>query len=343
MKDLFNKVPLKFFKEVYLFFIECVVFIYRVVRRAFIKSKDVISAFCNGCKESGNSFTRLFFASAVFSFFGGIAWAWFEYVSSHYPKPEEVTLEITGQFGDSFGVLTSLFAGMSVILIYMTLSAQRKELELTRDQIRYQQLENSLFQMFNSLDEIVSSINMAVTSSSSVSPSFKKIAGAKKQVEGRSSFYYVAEVFKELYLDKIRQIKLSGSLQSQSETYKSKYLSKEGMVNHDKVIRDIYSIMWKEIRAGYSHYFRYLYRILKVIDESGLDEGQKESLSRVVRAQLSDYELLIIFYNCYSPYGTNLVPYVKRYEILDNLTKDLLIKDTNHYVLLKEFRKKEEA
>lgn len=46
------------------------------------------------------------------------------------------------------------------------------------------------------------------------------------------------------------------------------------------------------------HYFRTLYRILKIIDDSTLDLEDKKSYSRMLRAQLSMDELSLLFLNC---------------------------------------------
>lgn len=45
----------------------------------------------------------------------------------------------------------------------------------------------------------------------------------------------------------------------------------------------------------------------------------------MVRAQLSDYELLWVFYNCLSPNGVRkFKPYVEKYSLLKNLPIDKL-------------------
>lgn len=54
----------------------------------------------------------------------------------------------------------------------------------------------------------------------------------------------------------------------------------------------------KENNHYLGHYFRTLYRILKIIDGSTLDPEDKKSYSRVLRAQLSMDELSLLFLNC---------------------------------------------
>lgn len=82
------------------------------------------------------------------------------------------------------------------------------------------------------------------------------------------------------------------------------------------------------------HYFRYLYRILKFIDETDLITGkddadihrQKHSYSALLRAQLSTFELVLLHYNSQSSMGKEkFLPLLKKYDMLDNLRTDLLI------------------
>ena len=70
------------------------------------------------------------------------------------------------------------------------------------------------------------------------------------------------------------------------------------------------------------HYFRNFYRILKFVDES--EVVNKEEYSGILRAQLSSFELALLFYNSLHPIGAKLKPLVERYSMLENLNLDLL-------------------
>jgi hypothetical protein len=69
--------------------------------------------------------------------------------------------------------------------------------------------------------------------------------------------------------------------------------------------------------ANVGIYFRNLYRIVKFVHEN--EVGDKFSLTGLLRAQLSDDELLLIFYNGLSEHGKKFKPLMERYALLEHL------------------------
>ena len=84
-----------------------------------------------------------------------------------------------------------------------------------------------------------------------------------------------------------------------------------------------------DVPTYFDHYFRLLYRILKFVRETPLitsfdDEYEYTSM---LRAMLSRYELVWLYYNGLSEYGAEkLKPLIERYAMLKNLRSDLLVK-----------------
>ena len=89
--------------------------------------------------------------------------------------------------------------------------------------------------------------------------------------------------------------------------------------------------MHSEVPTQFDHYFRLLYRILKFVKTSPLItrfEDEYEYTS-ILRATLSRYELVWLYYNGLT-YGKNkLKPMIERYAMLKNLRKDLLVDGIN--------------
>lgn len=54
----------------------------------------------------------------------------------------------------------------------------------------------------------------------------------------------------------------------------------------------------KHHNSYFGHYFRNLYRILIIIDNSSLNDEIKQDYARIVRAQLSTDELIVLYFNC---------------------------------------------
>jgi hypothetical protein len=88
-----------------------------------------------------------------------------------------------------------------------------------------------------------------------------------------------------------------------------------------------YRVFWNEHRQSLGHYFRYLYNLIRFVDTT--ENIDKQRYIRILRAQLSDYELVIIFYNCLTVTGENLRTYVEKYALLNNLAPELLQSQTH--------------
>lgn len=77
----------------------------------------------------------------------------------------------------------------------------------------------------------------------------------------------------------------------------------------------------------FDHYFRHLYTILKYIDQNGqiLTPEEQYQYATFLRATLSRYELVWLYYNGLSDYGSEkLKPLIEKYSMLKNLRTELL-------------------
>lgn len=99
--------------------------------------------------------------------------------------------------------------------------------------------------------------------------------------------------------------------------------NKMGLPQFDRWIFDNIN---EDFADDLGHYFRNLYRILKFVNESGLDEKGKRTLSGILRAQLSNSELGLIFYNGKSRLGEErLKPLIEEFSMLQNMTPKMCI------------------
>lgn len=232
-------------------------------------------------------------------------WLSYLYVS----KPLVVTDLMTarGVFGDSWGGVNAIisafaFAGVIVTLFLQNrdlnlqrkeMARQREEFEKENETLKYQRFENTFFNMLSQFQEVVNNL---------------KVIKGEYSGEGRSCF---------------------------EKTYE-KNEAEEIMDDFDYL--SMYSIILRYGVNGYKrsdlpkffdHYFRLLYRILKFVDESKLitDFDEKYEYTAMLRAMLSRYELVWLYYNGLSPYGEEkLKPLIERYAMLNNLRRELLVK-----------------
>lgn len=123
--------------------------------------------------------------------------------ASYYLFP---SWEIRGQFGDSFGVTSSLFSGLAfAALIYTVnlqrkeLSLQRRELELTRNEIKRSALaqeasERSLSNQANAL-EVAARLNALSSVIDHYSIKIKSLSSATQKVEAeQKQLHYINEL-----------------------------------------------------------------------------------------------------------------------------------------------------
>lgn len=207
-------------------------------------------------------------------------------------------------FGDMFGVVNALFSGLAFAGIIITILLQRQELEDTRTEIRgqkeqlqkqnetltLQNFENKFFQLLNLHHTIVKGIDHYKHST-------------HRTITGRDCFIEYYQLFKEWY---------------------SRHNAPAPLHPLEDQINTSYKDMFRTYQSDLGHYFRNLYHIIKFIDLSGIEN--KYFYTSLVRAQLSTYELLLLFYNCLSEYGNKKAkPLIEKYSLFKNLPIDSLI------------------
>lgn len=223
-----------------------------------------------------------------------------------------------GTFGDQFGAVNALFSGLAFTGLIYTIILQRRDLKLQRQEmkeqtrefkkenntLRIQRFENTFFSMLSQFQEVVNNITYSYQD-----VDVKKIV----TVKGRESFYVSFETAPH------RPGITSWNPEYENRPYQGmseviRILGKEGYM-------DAFTPSY------FDHYFRLLYRILKFVKTSPLvtDFDEEYEYTAMLRAVLSRYELVWIYYNGLSEYGEEkLKPLLERYAMLKNLRDELL-------------------
>lgn len=212
------------------------------------------------------------------------------------------------EFGDYFGgVLGSIFAFFGLIALLLTLWVQSRELrvssvELKRsaealseqnDSIKLQNFENRFFNMISLHHEIVNGMDLRVRG------------------EVTSSGRDCLRVFYERLLKEFEP-----ALRGDHVNYKQGLLSG-------------YARFYEAHAHELGHYFRNIYRILKFIEES--DIPRKAEYSGLLRANLSNPELALLFYNGITDRGDKLKPLAEKYALFENLEPIQLARTDEDY------------
>ncbi|MBF8703976.1 putative phage abortive infection protein [Pseudomonas putida] len=99
----------------------------------------------------------------------------------------------------------------------------------------------------------------------------------------------------------------------------------------ERRIDGAYAELWKQHRGDLSLYYRSLYSVFRYVSDSG--HADKVKFGTIARSFLSDFELVILFYNCLSDKGYNFRKYAKEFAIFNNLDPMMLM-DPRHVALL---------
>ena len=101
---------------------------------------------------------------------------------------------------------------------------------------------------------------------------------------------------------------------------------------------EIYLEHYETAQTDFGHYFRNLYRMIKLVDQTDffydsakVSEDEifkiKYRYTSIIRSQISDFELLWIFYNCLSENGIDkFKPYIEQYSFFKNIPSNLVAK-----------------
>lgn len=232
---------------------------------------------------------------------------------------------VRGQFGDLFGSVNALFSGLAFAGLIITIRQQHKDLEYQRqaidqskedinqqnETIKIERFENTFFNMIEVQQSIVNDLYAAdshtewVKQDDSHGRSEKEIL-TKDEYRGRNLFYYVF-ILCEHKIDKSHNSKLF-------EVPGLYYVIKL----RGKACFDDYMTP-----TMFDHYFRHLYTILKFVEENDwLGEEKQYQYATFVRATLSRYELVMLYYNGFS--HPKMEKMMERYCLLNNIRKDLL-------------------
>ena len=239
------------------------------------------------------------------------------YAGAFFPVPEGESPQAL--LGDSFGAVNALisafaFAGVIVAIFIerheltlqrKDLSLQRKEFATQNETLQLQRFENTFFNMLTLQQRIVLDL-------------CHKDEHSGKTVQGRELFFYAFEHLPH------RTKSIDGKEENLAGM--RMYLELKGLEAYDKCHTPSY----------FDHYFRHLYTIIKFIDNSAfLSFADKYKYTTMVRATLSRYELVWLFYNGLSEVGNpKFKRLIERYSLLKNIREDLLTLSKENRVCL---------
>ena len=244
-----------------------------------------------------------------------------------------------GTFGDMFGAVNALFSGLAFAGLIVTLLYQKEELKLQREELKEtrnelnaqklefqeqnktmkrQRFENTFFNMLSLQQEIVANLSYEYYVNPNICP--PNVPAEQFYYNSPKGLLHGREVFEGMYKRAI--IDYNGRRYA------------DGVCN---ILRSYGHLAYSNIKATtrFDHCFRHLYRIYRYVDTSDLiTEDERYDYACIIRSQLSDYELVMLFYNCLTTNGREkFKPLIEKYTIFNNLRTELLAnsQDVNAY------------
>lgn len=216
-----------------------------------------------------------------------------------------------GTFGDMFGTINALFSGLAFAGVIYAILLQRKELKYQREELKLTRMElKGQKQQLEAQNTTLKKQNFENT--------FFQLLRLHNElttsIEHRSTGHVTGRKCFDLFYKQLIDI------------YKN--LNKNKLIEADqrnKAYLDFYERNHNQV----SHYFRNLYAIVKFIENS--EVGDVELYVNLIRVQLTDIELLLLFYHSLTDVdGKKLKPLIENYGLFKSLLKDKLLNRRAH-------------
>lgn len=228
-----------------------------------------------------------------------------------YDLNEKINHNKFGTFGDFFGgVFGSMWALGGVILFYLALKEQRKDFKTNRDalvkQVEALEVQSNEFKLQR--EELEQSRKVFIEQSKTL-----------KQQRFESTFFSMIDLYNNVVANLNKNQNGKDYFKEFREKLLQKYISKKNPIDCHKNIVEAYKILYYKEKEDLTHYFKILYRILKIIDFSEISEKEKQQYVKILRSQLSENELLILYYNAYLNEARVFYTYILKYNLLKHL------------------------
>lgn len=280
-------------------------------------------------------------------------WGWFSFKD-------------TGPIGDTIGGITAPFLNFfGAILIYLALKAQIDANNKIQLQFEEQKkldyrtnFETTFFNLLNIHHDIVKNIDFEpqkiIENNNELIGYFLENRSGIEEIEeqlltnnnqrtltSRDVFKYSITFLYNLLETDLYTNKFAGDIDKQltllrplSTDFNNLQQFETSEIKTDQKIAEtkfnsIFQYTYHRLSTDFGHYFRNLYRIIKMVDEKKFHEDEIEnfkiqySYTSIIRAQLSDDEIKLIFFNCLFRNGLKkFKPLVEKYPLLKIIDTD---------------------
>ena len=239
-----------------------------------------------------------------------------------------------GLIGDSYGIYNTLFSASAFFAVIVTLYIQQRDNKKSS-------LVNRFYKMLDFQEKLIKDMMVYPVCKSKQKSPVNLVSGRKVFIEYKLQLKYlmkaVADVSEknnfELTQPDIADIAYAVFYYGADVKWKELMLEYLRDYNEPELLVDeINSTLTSPKYGRYflkrpnqnylSVYFRNMYNTIKIMDSSKLlQDDEKREYIKILRAQLSNAELYVLFFNLISRFGKKWIDndYISKYEIIQNL------------------------
>ncbi len=209
--------------------------------------------------------------------------------------------------------MNACFSLLAFAAVVITFVIQNRKDNNNEKLARKSQFENVFFNMTSTFEEIVSHLVYKEPVKDIANPLlqsslYQSNEATKATVPETEKIYQGRQIFRYLYLEKF----VTGGNGQMVRGIKGLVETSPGISMND--IREYF------FDGTLDHYFRYAYRIVKYVKTSKLiDDDEREGYASIFRAQLSCFELLVLFFNCLGMDENKFKHLVEDYHLFNNI------------------------
>jgi hypothetical protein len=223
---------------------------------------------------------------------------------------------------------------LATVLLYLTYKSQQKELKATTRALRLQKVDSAFFSMLEMLERIIQGMigEFVVKRSPTEGATYGTFEGRKylqQVVIMLQGIYAGDKEIKEYNVDLVNG-KLVNVKNEEEEPKTLEELRQD--------VGSVFTAMFDLYKENLSHYFRYVYNIIKFIDQNQLGDFETRRYLNILQAQLSQDELCLLFYDSISAVGRKangqyqFAEWLAKYDIISNIDPDSVFKDYHHWL-----------
>lgn len=233
-----------------------------------------------------------------------------------------------GTFGDFVGgVLGSFWALCGVLLFYKALQEQRKDFATNNKSLLQQlatlELQTKEFKAQREELELTRNV-------------FNEQAKTLNQQRLESTYFSLLDLYikGKVNLDHHKKGN-DGYFKYLKKKMLHRELQKDPLENHNAA-KEIYLDVFYREKDELAQYFRLIYRIIKFIDDSTIGDKEKFKYIKILRSQLSECEMIALYYNSLTDYGGKSYQLILKYNLLKHLSCMSKVEFSRHIRFFKQ-------